>query len=176
MFSVLSPSVNKLIATTLLASGLVLSGPLQASSDQKALNIEFTLPEIASGQYQRPYVAVWVENEKGKAVKTLAVWHEDKKWLKDLRRWWRKSGRYQKEDLDGISGATRAPGTFTLNWDGTDMSGQAVKPGKYTLRLEAAREHGSRTQLKQGFILPDGQQTYRIKAGKELGPVVVQQY
>lgn len=143
------------------------------SSGIKSVEMQFTLPVIESGQYQRPYVAVWVEDSKGKAVKTLSVWHEDKKWLKDLRRWWRKTGRYQKEDLDAVTGATKAPGSFTLSWDGKDYQGNPVKSGQYQLCFEASREHGDRTLLKQKFTLPDQGKEYQIKAGSELGPVEI---
>lgn len=137
------------------------------------VEMEFTLPVIQTGQYQRPYVAVWVETSKGKAVKTLAIWHEDKKWLKDLRRWWRKAGRYQKENLDAVTGATKAPGQFTLLWDGKDHKGVSLPAGEYQLCFEASREHGSRTLLKQKFQLPASGQSYQLKAGTELGPVVI---
>lgn len=146
-----------------------------AANSPEALSISFSLPEIQTGQYQRPYTAVWVEDASGKAVKTLAVWHGDKKWLKDLRRWWRKTGRYQDGDIDGATGATKGPGQYSLSWDGTDSAGKPVAEGEYQLVLEASREHGSRTLLKQKFMLPDSSKTYRIKAGKELGPATIEQ-
>lgn len=150
--------------------------PLQAAeaNSPEALSITLSLPEIQTGQYQRPYTAVWVEDASGKAVKTLAVWHGDKKWLKDLRRWWRKTGRYQDGDIDGATGATKGPGQYSLSWDGTDSTGNPVAEGEYQLVLEASREHGSRSLLKQKFTLPDSNKTYRIKAGKELGPVSIE--
>ncbi|WP_417597531.1 DUF2271 domain-containing protein [Oceanospirillum sp.] len=151
----------------------VLAQPAQAQGD--TLQISFSLPEIKTGQYQRPYTAVWVETSRGKAVKTLAVWHGDKKWLKDLRRWWRKTGRYQEGDIDGATGATRGPGDYQIVWDGTDSKGNSVVPGEYQLVLEASREHGSRSLMKQKFTLPDTDAHYRIKAGKELGAVEIAQ-
>ena len=35
-----------------------------------------------------------------------------------------------------------APGNYTLTWDGKDDEGKLVKAGKYTVCVEAAREHG----------------------------------
>ena len=155
----------------------LIAQPLYAAeaNNPEALSITFSLPEIHTGQYQRPYTAVWVEDASGKAVKTLAVWHGDKKWLKDLRRWWRKTGRYQEGDIDGATGATKGPGQYSLSWDGTDSTGQPVTENEYLLVLEASREHGSRSLLKQKFTLPDSSKTYRIKAGKELGPATIEQ-
>ena len=156
--------------------GAAQSGSLEAEKKgAEVLQVTFSLPEIQTGQYQRPYTAVWVEDSAGKAVKTLAVWHGDKKWLKDLRRWWRKTGRYQEGDIDGATGATKGPGDYQLRWDGTDSSGQSVATGRYYLVLEASREHGSRSLVKQAFTLPDKAKNYRIKASDELGVVRIAQ-
>jgi len=48
-----------------------------------------------------------------------------------------------------ISSATRSPGKYTLRWDGKDNTGKPVKPGKYTVMIEAAREHGTYGLIKQ---------------------------
>jgi hypothetical protein len=42
-----------------------------------------------------------------------------------------------------VATATRPAGKYTLKWDGKDNAGKPVKPGKYTVILEAAREHGT---------------------------------
>lgn len=138
----------------------------------ETVTIDMQLPAIQAGKYQRPFVAVWVE-QKGQrqALKTLSIWYDDKKWLKDIRRWWRKAGRYDG-DIDHVTGATKPPGRYQLIWDGTDSHGKTVSPGEYTLYLEAVREHGNRTLLKQPIIMGAGnKQTYTLNAGDELGPV-----
>ena len=48
-----------------------------------------------------------------------------------------------------VSSATRSPGKYTLRWDGKDNAGKPVKPGKYTIFIEAAREHGTYGLMKQ---------------------------
>ena len=155
---------------------LVLSAALAMTplAQAETTTIDLQLPTIGSGNYQRPYVAVWVERKgERRAVRTISVWYEDKKWLKDIRRWWRKAGRYAA-DLDGVTGATRAPGNYQLSWDGRDQVGQPLDAGKYTLYLEAVREHGNRTLLKQPITLgADTSQTYQVDAGLELGAVTV---
>ncbi|WP_415891112.1 DUF2271 domain-containing protein [Neptuniibacter sp. SY11_33] len=159
--------MKKLIYAACLSLGLVSGSVISAGTHQ----IELTIPQIATSKYQRPFVAVWVE-QKGqrKAVSTISVWFDDKKWLKDIRRWWRKAGRYGQA-VDGVTGATRAPGGYTLKWDGTDNQGKELPEGEYTLYLEAVREHGDRTLLKQKIALGKGQQVYKLDAGAELGPV-----
>ena len=147
----------------------LLSGSALLHADQ--VSISFELPQISVAKYQRPFVAVWVE-QKGqrKALDTVGVWYDDKKWLKDIRRWWRKAGRYDQE-LDGVTGATKPPGSYELIWDGKDKQGNEVS-GEVTLYLEAVREHGNRTLLKQKINLGSGaKQSYELTAGDEIGPV-----
>ena len=45
--------------------------------------------------------------------------------------------------------ATRPPGKYTLKWDGKDNAGKLVKPGKYTVVIEASREHGTYQVIRQ---------------------------
>ncbi|MCP4863349.1 MAG: DUF2271 domain-containing protein [Alteromonas sp.] len=52
----------------------------------------------------RPYAAILVASNK--ASGTLALFHSDSqlknKWLVDIRRWWRKAGRYGNVNLPDI--------------------------------------------------------------------------
>ena len=48
-----------------------------------------------------------------------------------------------KDITQSVSSATRAPGKYTLKWDGKDNAGKLVKSGTYTVNIEAAREHGT---------------------------------
>lgn len=135
------------------------------------VTLSLELPRHEGSQY-RPYVAVWVENPQQQAVATLAVWRKEADWLKDMRRWWRKSGRYENGQPDGVSGATRKPGVYQLQWDGRDQQGKALPPGRYTLHIEAAREHGSRSLVSQGIEL--GQTTsYHLEPVAELGAITI---
>ncbi|WP_461535762.1 DUF2271 domain-containing protein [Spongorhabdus nitratireducens] len=157
---------RKSILQSLFLIGVLLTG----SAGAQTVSIELVLPNIKSGQYQRPYTAVWLEKDgERRAVSTIAVWHEDKKWLKDLRRWWRKAGRYNPE-VDGVSGATRPAGTHLVSWQAQDANGKPLA-GDYLLCLEAVREHGNRTLLKQKIHLGDGARKYSLSGGKELGLV-----
>ncbi len=84
-------------------------------------------------------------------MKTLVLWVQSTgpgpRWIPDLKRWYR-SDRLRKlaDDTDlveTISEATRKPGQYSVTWDGRDDGGKLVKPGKYTVYVEAAREHGT---------------------------------
>jgi len=92
------------------------------------------------GMVRNPYIAVWVEDSAGALVKTISVWHLQNgqdRWLSELAKW------YALTSGDTTSsGATRAPGSYTLAWDGTNSSGTKVSNGTYTIFIEAIREHG----------------------------------
>ena len=110
------------------------------------LTIKLNLPRIDDPRYRRPYVAVWIEDENKYPVRTVALWFQKPKWLEELRTWYRDDrlrNLTEGTDLSAtVSSATRAPGAYTLKWDGKDNEGKLVKPGKYTVCVEAAREHG----------------------------------
>ena len=50
---------------------------------------------------------------------------------------------------DGVSGATRAPGTQTIRVPGARLNG--LQPGQYNIVVEAARELGGRETVRVPF-------------------------
>ncbi len=112
------------------------------------LAVTFTItPPTSAGRYLKPYVAVWIEDEDGKPVRTLTLWRmqdeKGKKYLNELRRWFRSVGA-----LDTVSSATRVPGTYAVAWDGLTDAGRRAPQGTYTLTVEAAREKGPYGRVK----------------------------
>lgn len=97
------------------------------------------------GRSHRPFVAAWIQDEAGKPVRQLALWYNKPRWLHELREWY----NLRANDAASVTSATRSPGEYTLVWDGKDDSGQFVKQGKYTVMIEAAREHGSYQLIQQ---------------------------
>lgn len=120
------------------------------------LEISVEVPRLDVAEYHKPYVAVWLEGPDRHVATNLAVWYdiankrnEGEKWLKDLRQWWRRAGRELKLPADGLTSATRAPGTHSISIDDDKnkiLSGLA--PGQYQLVVEAAREVGGREVVK----------------------------
>ncbi len=110
---------------------------------KQELVISLELPRL-EGRSHRPFVAVWVEDANHKPVRQLALWYNKPKWLRDLRTWYA-----QDIDATSVTSATRSSGSYTLSWDGKDDKGQYVKLGKYTICLEAAREHGTYQLIRQ---------------------------
>jgi hypothetical protein len=72
------------------------------------------------------------------------------------------------EIAQSVSSATRPPGKYTLKWDGKDNKGVAVKPGKYTVYIEAAREHGGYDLLRQEVDLTGGSKQFTLTGGSEI--------
>lgn len=135
-------------------------------SEQFELGVNFEVQRSGDARgYRRPYVAVWLEDADEFPVRTLALWLQTDgpgpRWHPDLRRWYRND-RVRKlvdgrELIGTVSAATRPAGKYKLVWDGHDDQGQPVAPGKYTLYLEVAREHGT-YQLMQTEVEVGGAQ------------------
>lgn len=159
-------------STLLLAAGAAgLTGTAAAAGPPGTVTV--TVPRLSVAEYHRPYVAVWLEPAGGGAARTLAVWYDVKKggaepgtkWLSDLRAWWRKGGRSLHLPADGVSGATRAPGQYAIPLPAD------LKPGAYTLSVEAARETGGRELVTVPLTVPKA--AGRATGKAELGTVVV---
>jgi hypothetical protein len=150
-----------------MLTGLV-AGPAAAAG-----TVSVTIPRLTVAEYHRPYVAGWIEPAGGGAARTLFVWYDVKKagnepgtkWLADLRAWWRKGGRSMKMPANGVSGATRQPGVHKVALPAD------LKPGKYILNVEAARETGGRELVSVPISLPATPASASGKA--ELGTVAL---
>ncbi|MDZ7902468.1 MAG: DUF2271 domain-containing protein [Rheinheimera sp.] len=104
--------VKVAVAVALLLS--LASAPSFAAS----LQIELALPKPDHGPYHRPYVAVWIEDQAEKPVRLLEIWREKPDWIKDLRRFWRKTGRADQPLVDARTGATKGPGSLPFKMAG----------------------------------------------------------
>lgn len=136
------------------------------------VNYEINTP--SGGRAKRPYVAIWLEDKDGFPVRTLALLMQGGKgmrWLPDLKKWSRSDKlRRLAEDSDlvpTISSATRNPGSYSVLWDGLDNSKTPVKPGTYTLFIEAAREHGTYQLMKKEISVGGGSPFSEKLSGNE---------
>lgn len=128
------------------------------------------------GFAKRPFAAVWVEDSNGVPVKTIALWYNKPRWLRDLREWYRDNGTsyYNNPgDYATTTSATRSPGTYTLKWDGKDDKGTVLKPGKYTVFIEVVREHGGYDLLHQEINCNETAQKYNLKGNVEIAGVAL---
>lgn len=162
----------------LLLSLSLLTSPLMAAE----LVVDVEIPRLQVAEYHRPYVALWLEEPDKRHVANLAVWYdlklkdnEGEKWLKDMREWWRRSGRSLQMPVDGVSGATRAVGTHQLTFDDTKTPLKDLPAGDYRLVVEAAREVGGRELLRLPFTWPpQNAEKQQAQGESELGSVTVQ--
>jgi len=163
------------VATTFLLTGLVATPGFAAD-----LTVSVEIPRLTVAEYHKPYVAMWVEKPDQSVASNLALWYdfdmkdnEGTKWLRDLRSWWRKAGRELSFPVDGLTGATRAPGTHKASFGAAKLKGLA--PGSYNLVVEAAREVGGREILRVPFDWPAKKRvTASAKGSSELGAVALE--
>lgn len=167
----------KVLTRSLSAAVLCSALSVQAAE----LDISVEIPELSVAEYHKPYVAIWIENNASKEVTNLAVWYDmemhnqkGEKWLKDMRQWWRRSGRSLEMPVDGVSGATRGPGKYDLNVTVGENQLAELVSGDYRLRVEAAREVGGRELLDIPFSWPaTSAQTLTAQGESELGGIAL---
>ncbi|MHA6723818.1 DUF2271 domain-containing protein [Sphingomonas sp. RS2018] len=158
------------ITYRIILTGLPLAAAATSPAAAQTLDLTLAIPRMSVAEYHAPYVAAWLE-ASGAPARTVAVWYDldnrengGKKWLTDLRTWWRASGRALTLPANGVSGATRPPGTHKLV-----VPAGKLTPGQYTLVIEAAREVGGREVIRLPFAWA-GKPVRATAAGKtELG-------
>jgi len=147
-----------------------------AADFELTVNLEINLQQQSFAK--RPYVAVWIEDENHAPVRTIALWHERDKYLDELKSWFLKyRGRYSTDQSflgASVSSATRSAGKYIVKWDGKDDNGNVVKPGTYTIKIEAAREHGTYQLMRQVVQINDTPQQYNLTGNVEIASASVE--
>lgn len=165
-----------ILALLLMGFGLPSVHFVQAAE----IEVSIEIPRLNVSEYHRPYVAIWIQDENRKVASNLAVWYQMKnpgdevgtKWLPDLRQWWRRTGRSLDLPVDGVSGATKPTGTHQLKFTEKDKQLATLKPGKYVLVVEAAREVGGREMLEIPFTWPAAKAwSDKVNGKDELGEI-----
>ena len=164
-----------------LPISVTLTGVMAWPAFAADVKMSIEIPRLNVAEYHRPYVAIWLERPDQSFVGNVAVWYDLKlkdnegtKWLKDLRQWWRRSGRELTMPVDGLSTATRPPGEHQINvaLDRAPFAGLGA--GEYQVVIEAAREVGGREILRIPVQWPPkASETLKIKGEHELGAVAV---
>ncbi len=175
-------SKSALLKPTALALAMAALFAAAAPAGAAEMNVKIEVPTLNVAEYHRPYLAAWIERADQSVAANLAVWYdvkkkdkEGEKWLKDMRQWWRRSGREQQMPIDGVSGATRAPGEQKLNFGSGKGPIANLAPGDYVLMVEAAREVGGRELVKVPFQWPPkSAQSAKAQGTSELGAVALE--
>ncbi len=140
--------------TTTTTSVATNSGDSVPASAQMAIDFAYQVTS-SQGPAHNPYVAVWIEDQDGELVTTIALWllqsQKGLRWVNELRRWDSVDG--SSETIDTVSSATRTPGDYSLLWDVTDSDGAKVAAGDYFVCIEAAREHGPYSLIREQVTL-----------------------
>ncbi len=143
--------------------------------------LEINIPQKDVSEYHRPYVSVWIQNQDRSKIENIAVWYQMKKdstkgqkWLKDLRKWWRVSGRKLDLPIDGVTSPTRPPGKHTIDITEQLKNLPKLSDGEYTLYVEASREVGGREVIKIPLIW-DGEELKptTVKGSEELNEITI---
>jgi len=141
------------------------------------LTVNVEIPQTQGFGARRPYVAIWIEDKDRYPVRTLAVLFEKTRWLNELRSWYRddrlRAMSEGTEILNSVTSATRSPGKYTFKWDGKDNAGKLVKEGRYTVLVEAAREHGGHNVVKRDIDFNGAPVQAQLPAEGELGAVAL---
>jgi hypothetical protein len=178
--------MKRLYPISLACTLPLLGAPVLAVASD--LSVKLEIPQLNVAEYHRPYVALWLERSDQSFVGNLAVLYDVKKkdnggtkWLKDMRQWWRKSGRELQVPVDGVTGATRAPGEHMLTFNSAQLPLSAplntLPPGEYQVVVEAVREAGGRELVRVPFQWPakaSSAAAHRVSGKEELGAVSLQ--
>ncbi len=166
-----------------MRKAVTLAIPVAMAGVAHAGGIELTveIPKLTVSEYHRPYVAIWIEDKDRKVAANLSVWYatklkdeEGEKWLKDIRQWWRRTGRGLDLPLDGVSSPTRPPGANKIEFLSDSGPLAKLAPGDYTLIVEASREVGGKEMVEIPFTWALGAEAIATAKGKEeLGAVTL---
>ena len=133
------------------------------------INLEINLQK--QGFVKRPYVAIWVEDENHVPLRTISVWHGSDRYMPELKSWYLKYRNLYNSDRNfntSITSATRSAGKYTVKWDGKDDEGNFVKPGKYVIKIEASREHGTYQLMRQEIECNDTPKVINLTGNIEI--------
>lgn len=144
------------------------------------VRLEYNLPRFEGARVYSPYVAIWVTDEANRLVRALTMLGDNLDYVGENYIWWRRFARSRPQMVQAVSRPTRKAGRYTAVWDGKDDAGRPVGQGRYTLHIEATREHGGHSYQSipltlgaapvQGSAAPPGPTATEEES--ELGPSV----
>jgi thiamine biosynthesis lipoprotein len=137
------------------------------------LTIDYEIPRQNNARAQPPYLVVWVTDAEGMPVRNLLVMGKDERFVDENFIWWRRIGRALPGGVDALAKPTRPPGKYSLLWDGRDDKGKPAPQGRYTVHIEASREHGGHGYQTFDVTLGAQAVSQEAPANQELGPARV---
>jgi thiamine biosynthesis lipoprotein len=135
-----------------------------------SLTMDYTLPRMNQSLYERPYVAIWVSDAQGKALRNLLLLGGEERWARENSIWWRRAGGATRLDTYNVTRPTRGPGEYQIIWNGQDDDGASLLEGEYVLNIEASRRYGGHDHVSQPFSIAPGTQNFANPGQGEVGP------
>ena len=172
------------IGLILVVLGLGLAPRAEAQTGR--VTISYRLDRI--GKTASNQIAVWIEDENGRHVRTLFATDFTARKRGFLKRaqsiptWVKTAGvaSWTQAEINAVSGATQKPGQITLTWDCTDARERRVPDGVYVYRIEGNLQWEN-TVLWTGRITvgkqPDAseaQAAYQPAGAEKLGRLVTE--
>lgn len=168
-------ALSRLAGAAATAKPAASAAKLAKLDGKSELAVSFSLVNPGGGRYQRPYVAVWLEDAAGNEVRTLSVWAETSgrglRYIEHLQRWTSAASAQADTLLSTVSSPTRNPGSYTLVWDGKTDKGTFADAGTYTLNVESAREHGPYALVRGNVTVGGSASTMKITGNGDIGDV-----
>lgn len=146
-----------------IAQSAIAASPGERFAEAYHVDVAVPVRSNTERENERPYVAVWIEDDQQQHVKTLAVWGNQDRWLKQMD-FWSKVYKAQPSLAASVTRATRAAGKYELKWDGTDQLGRPVPQGTYVVWVEVSYEHGARAGKSAAIRCSDGPASVTLDA------------
>jgi len=163
------------LAALAFARGSVAQSGKAALPSSMELAVDFSIVASSGGRYNRPYVAVWLEDAQGLPIRTLSVWADTgrgRRYLEHLTRWFQDTSG-GSDLLSTVSSPTRNPGSYSLVWDGKNDKKAALPQGDYYFCLELAREHGPYTLVREKISVTDKGFAKKLVGGQDIGGIAL---
>lgn len=152
-------NANQIIRCNLLAIFIVCSALISVSQTRGTLTVSAATSDAGGNYKPRHILAIWIENDSSKFVKTLLV--NANRRIQYLYTWKAvtTAAGSQYNNVDALTGATlNSHGTRTCSWNGTDILGTVVQDGKYTVHMELTDKHAQGNHSSFEFVKgPDSQ-------------------
>lgn len=137
---------------------------------QTKQQLQVSLTFKRSKTYASNQFAIWIENAKGKIIRTVYATRFTAKGGYETRKqslplWVSKSkvAQMNAKQVDAFTGATPTTnGTYTYTWDGKDDNGKTVAPGNYTVYVEGTLYQENKVIFSGKFKVNAKKQTIKM--------------